>query len=163
VLTAVALAAAAVSAAGPIEFVAFVVPQIALRLCGGARPPLIVSAVLGALLVAGADLLARVALPGRELPVGLITAVVGAPSLQWSPADQEVVTEALEWTDMRDLADRPVEALSGGQRQRAWISMALAQGTEVLLLDEPTTFLDLAHQIDVLDLVKRLHRERRRT
>jgi iron complex transport system ATP-binding protein len=82
---------------------------------------------------------------------------------QWSPADQEVVTEALEWTDMRDLADRPVEELSGGQRQRAWISMALAQGTEVLLLDEPTTYLDLAHQIDVLDLVKRLHRERRRT
>ncbi|BCY08455.1 ABC transporter ATP-binding protein [Actinoplanes sp. L3-i22] len=82
---------------------------------------------------------------------------------QWSPADQEIVTEALAWTDMRDFADRPVEALSGGQRQRAWISMALAQGTDVLLLDEPTTFLDLAHQIDVLDLVGRLHRERDRT
>ncbi|MGK5682612.1 ABC transporter ATP-binding protein [Actinoplanes sp. URMC 104] len=82
---------------------------------------------------------------------------------QWSPADQRIVTEALEWTDMRALADRPVDALSGGQRQRAWISMALAQGTEVLLLDEPTTYLDLAHQIDVLDLVARLHRERGRT
>jgi iron-siderophore transport system ATP-binding protein len=82
---------------------------------------------------------------------------------QWSPDDQRIVTEALEWTDMRDLADRPVEALSGGQRQRAWISMALAQGTEVLLLDEPTTYLDLAHQIDVLDLIRRLHRERDRT
>ncbi|GAA2657932.1 ABC transporter ATP-binding protein [Paractinoplanes durhamensis] len=82
---------------------------------------------------------------------------------QWSAGDQEIVTEALEWTDMRDLADRRVEELSGGQRQRAWISMALAQGTEVLLLDEPTTYLDLAHQIDVLDLVKRLHRERGRT
>jgi iron complex transport system ATP-binding protein len=82
---------------------------------------------------------------------------------QWSPADQEVVTEALEWTDMRDLADRPVDELSGGQRQRAWISMALAQGTEFLLLDEPTTFLDLAHQLDVLDLVARLHRQRDRT
>ncbi|MEU4241659.1 iron chelate uptake ABC transporter family permease subunit [Actinoplanes sp. NPDC026619] len=83
VLVAVALAAAAVSAAGPIEFVAFVVPQIALRLCGGSRPPLIVSAVLGALLVSGADLVARVALPARELPVGLVTAIVGAPYLLW--------------------------------------------------------------------------------
>jgi iron-siderophore transport system permease protein len=83
VLTAVALAAAAVSAAGPIEFVAFVVPQIALRLCGGSRPPLVVSAVLGALLVSGADLVARTALPDRELPVGLVTAMVGAPYLLW--------------------------------------------------------------------------------
>ncbi|MBM2616691.1 ABC transporter ATP-binding protein [Actinoplanes sp. LDG1-06] len=82
---------------------------------------------------------------------------------QWSPADQKIVTEALEWTDMRELADRPVDTLSGGQRQRAWISMAVAQGTEVLLLDEPTTYLDLSHQIDVLDLVARLHRERDRT
>jgi iron complex transport system ATP-binding protein len=82
---------------------------------------------------------------------------------QWSAADQDIVTEALEWTGMRDLADRPVDALSGGQRQRAWISMALAQGTDIMLLDEPTTYLDLAHQIDVLDLVARLHRERRRT
>ncbi|MFI1993524.1 ABC transporter ATP-binding protein [Actinoplanes sp. NPDC020271] len=82
---------------------------------------------------------------------------------QWSGADQDVVTEVLEWTGMREFADRPVEALSGGQRQRAWISMALAQGTDMLLLDEPTTFLDLAHQIDVLDLVGRLHRERGRT
>ena len=58
---------------------------------------------------------------------------------------------------MTDLADRPVDELSGGQRQRAWISMALAQGTDLLLLDEPTTYLDLAHQIEVLDLVDRLH------
>ena len=64
---------------------------------------------------------------------------------------------------MADLADRPVDELSGGQRQRAWISMALAQGTDLLLLDEPTTYLDLAHQIDVLDLVGRLHAERGRT
>jgi iron complex transport system ATP-binding protein len=82
---------------------------------------------------------------------------------QWSAADQDVVTEALDWTDMLDLADRPVDTLSGGQRQRAWISMALAQGTEIMLLDEPTTYLDLSHQIDVLDLIARLHRERRRT
>ena len=82
---------------------------------------------------------------------------------QWSRDDEAVVAEALAWTDMADLADRPVDELSGGQRQRAWISMALAQGTDLLLLDEPTTYLDLSHQIDVLDLVGRLHAERGRT
>ena len=82
---------------------------------------------------------------------------------QWSRDDEAVVAEALAWTDMAALADRPVDALSGGQRQRAWISMALAQGTDLLLLDEPTTYLDLAHQIDVLELVARLHAERGRT
>ncbi|MCW2581927.1 MAG: fecE2 [Klenkia sp.] len=82
---------------------------------------------------------------------------------QWSRDDEAVVAEALSWTDMLDLADRPVDALSGGQRQRAWISMALAQGTDLLLLDEPTTYLDLSHQIDVLELVARLHAERGRT
>ncbi|MGY1773444.1 ABC transporter ATP-binding protein [Blastococcus sp. SYSU D00813] len=82
---------------------------------------------------------------------------------QWSRDDEDAVAEALSWTDMTELADRPVEALSGGQRQRAWISMALAQGTDLLLLDEPTTYLDLAHQIDVLELVARLHAERGRT
>jgi iron complex transport system ATP-binding protein len=82
---------------------------------------------------------------------------------QWSREDELAVGEALAWTDMSELADRPVEALSGGQRQRAWISMALAQGTDLLLLDEPTTYLDLAHQIDVLELVARLHAERGRT
>ncbi|RBY92826.1 ABC transporter ATP-binding protein [Blastococcus sp. TF02A-30] len=82
---------------------------------------------------------------------------------QWSRDDEAVVAEALEWTDMAGLGDRPVDALSGGQRQRAWISMALAQGTDLLLLDEPTTYLDLSHQIDVLELVGRLHAERGRT
>jgi iron complex transport system ATP-binding protein len=82
---------------------------------------------------------------------------------QWSRDDEALVAEALSWTDMADLADRPVDALSGGQRQRAWISMALAQGTDLLLLDEPTTYLDLSHQIDVLELVGRLHAERGRT
>ena len=62
-----------------------------------------------------------------------------------------------------DLADRPVDELSGGQRQRAWIAMAIAQETPMLLLDEPTTFLDLAHQIDVLDLVVDLNRREGRT
>ena len=82
---------------------------------------------------------------------------------QWSRDDEAVVAEALAWTDLSDLADRPVDELSGGQRQRAWISMALAQGTDLLLLDEPTTYLDLSHQIDVLDLVFRLHAHRGRT
>ncbi|MCW0211979.1 MAG: ABC transporter ATP-binding protein [Pseudonocardia sp.] len=82
---------------------------------------------------------------------------------QWSSDDEEAVAEALEWTGIADLAERPVDELSGGQRQRAWISMALAQGTDVLLLDEPTTFLDLSHQVEVLELVRRLHDEAGRT
>ncbi|MHC1560105.1 ABC transporter ATP-binding protein [Actinomycetospora sp. C-140] len=82
---------------------------------------------------------------------------------QWSAEDEEAVAEALEWTGMAGFAERTLDTLSGGQRQRVWISMALAQGTEVLLLDEPTTFLDLAHQVDVLELVARLNRERGRT
>ncbi|SFO33867.1 iron complex transport system ATP-binding protein [Geodermatophilus obscurus] len=82
---------------------------------------------------------------------------------QWSREDEAVVAEALTWTDMADLGDRPVDELSGGQRQRAWISMALAQETDLILLDEPTTYLDLSHQIDVLELVARLHTERGRT
>jgi iron complex transport system ATP-binding protein len=82
---------------------------------------------------------------------------------QWSRDDERVVAEALAWTDISELADRSVDELSGGQRQRAWLSMALAQGTDLLLLDEPTTYLDLAHQVDVLELVRRLHRERGRT
>ncbi|BAL90507.1 putative ABC transporter ATP-binding protein [Actinoplanes missouriensis 431] len=82
---------------------------------------------------------------------------------QWSGDDESLVADALRWTGMLEYASRPVDALSGGQRQRAWISMALAQGTDLLLLDEPTTFLDLAHQIDVLDLIRRLHREKGRT
>jgi iron complex transport system ATP-binding protein len=82
---------------------------------------------------------------------------------QFSPEDEAAVASALEMTGMAELAERTVDELSGGQRQRAWISMALAQGTDLLLLDEPTTYLDLAHQIDVLDLVQRLHREFGRT
>ncbi|MEU6341025.1 ABC transporter ATP-binding protein [Streptomyces sp. NPDC046977] len=82
---------------------------------------------------------------------------------QWSKADELAVHEALAATDMTDLADRAVDELSGGQRQRAWIAMAVAQGTPVLLLDEPTTYLDLAHQIDVLDLITDLNRREGRT
>ncbi|MFC8064852.1 ABC transporter ATP-binding protein [Streptomyces sp. NPDC057293] len=76
---------------------------------------------------------------------------------QWSSDDAAVVGRALAMTGVSDLADRPVDSLSGGQRQRVWISMTLAQGTDLLLLDEPTTYLDLAHAIDVLDLVDDLH------
>jgi iron complex transport system ATP-binding protein len=82
---------------------------------------------------------------------------------QWSADDEDAVAQALEWTGISDLAERPVDELSGGQRQRAWISMALAQGTDLLLLDEPTTFLDLVGQVDVLELVRRLHSEAGRT
>ncbi|HKR52395.1 MAG TPA: ABC transporter ATP-binding protein [Pseudonocardiaceae bacterium] len=82
---------------------------------------------------------------------------------QWSSDDETAVAKALSWTGMTEFAERTVDELSGGQRQRVWISMALAQGTDLVLLDEPTTFLDLAHQVDVLDLVERLHTEAGRT
>ncbi len=82
---------------------------------------------------------------------------------QWSPADETAVTDALAATGLVELADRPVDALSGGQRQRVWIAMVVAQGTPLLLLDEPTTFLDLAHQLDVLELLHRLNRDKGRT
>ncbi|MET7772200.1 ABC transporter ATP-binding protein [Nocardia sp. NPDC005366] len=82
---------------------------------------------------------------------------------QWSAGDESEVMTALEQTGIADLADRSLDELSGGQRQRAWISMALAQGTDILLLDEPTTYLDLAHSLEVLDLVDRLHDEMGRT
>jgi iron complex transport system ATP-binding protein len=76
---------------------------------------------------------------------------------QWSSDDAEVVQRALAMTGVADLANRSVDSLSGGQRQRVWISMTLAQGTDLLLLDEPTTYLDLAHAIDVIDLIDDLH------
>ncbi|CAL99761.1 iron complex transport system ATP-binding protein [Saccharopolyspora erythraea NRRL 2338] len=82
---------------------------------------------------------------------------------QWSSDDEAAVAEALGMTGIEDLAERTVDELSGGQRQRAWLSMALAQGTDLLLLDEPTTYLDLSHQVDVLDLIGRLHDDSGRT
>lgn len=77
---------------------------------------------------------------------------------QWTDDDQAAVDFALQVTRLTELAQRPVEALSGGQRQRVWIAMALAQKTPILLLDEPTTYLDLAHQIEVLELCTSLNR-----
>jgi iron complex transport system ATP-binding protein len=77
--------------------------------------------------------------------------------------DHEAIAEALVLTDMTGFADRVLESLSGGERQRAWIALALAQATPVLLLDEPTTFLDIGHQLEVLDLVHRLNAERHMT
>jgi iron complex transport system ATP-binding protein len=81
---------------------------------------------------------------------------------QWSTADEAAVTSAMEATRVAGLADRLVDELSGGQRQRVWIAMVLAQDTPILLLDEPTTFLDIAHQIELLDLLADL-RSRGRT
>lgn len=82
---------------------------------------------------------------------------------QWSPEDERVVAESMLATGVADLAGSPVDELSGGQRQRVWIAMALAQQTPLLLLDEPTTYLDIAHQIEVLDLCAQLHEEQGRT
>lgn len=82
---------------------------------------------------------------------------------QWSEADEAAVTDAMTATRVMELADRRVDELSGGQRQRVWVAMALAQETPLLLLDEPTTYLDITHQIELLDLCTRLNRERGRT
>ncbi|MDR0346853.1 MAG: ABC transporter ATP-binding protein [Coriobacteriales bacterium] len=80
---------------------------------------------------------------------------------QWSTADEQAVWRALADAHVETLADRTLDELSGGQRQRVWIAMALAQETPILLLDEPTTYLDIAHQIEVLDLAHTLYRQGR--
>ncbi|WP_347862399.1 ABC transporter ATP-binding protein [Salimicrobium sp. PL1-032A] len=82
---------------------------------------------------------------------------------RWSEQDETAVTKALADTNMEELKERTVDSLSGGQRQRAWIAMTLAQDTDTLLLDEPTTYLDMTHQIEVLDLLFDLNQEYNRT
>lgn len=82
---------------------------------------------------------------------------------QWTKEDERLVDLALETTGIKEFSERELDTLSGGQRQRAWIAMALAQDTDILLLDEPTTFLDLAHQIEVLDLLWELNHNQGRT
>src|SRR5690625_391784 len=94
-----------------------------------------------------ADLIAR----GRYPHQGLLR--------QWTQADEQAVLESMAATGVTDLSGRLVDELSGGQRQRAWVAMVLAQQTDILLLDEPTPFLDIAHQIDLLELFTDLHRE----
>ncbi|APC49519.1 ABC transporter [Virgibacillus halodenitrificans] len=82
---------------------------------------------------------------------------------QWSEKDEEAVVNSMEVTGMSEFADRKVDSLSGGQRQRAWIAMTLAQDTETILLDEPTTYLDMTHQIEILDLLYDLNQSEERT
>ncbi|MFB9832652.1 ABC transporter ATP-binding protein [Actinoallomurus acaciae] len=82
---------------------------------------------------------------------------------RWSVEDEHVVAEAMTLTGVADIAHRYVDELSGGQRQRAWLAMVLAQQTRIVLLDEPTTYLDIAHQYDVLDLCAGLRRDREQT
>jgi iron complex transport system ATP-binding protein len=125
----------------------------------GARPSKEVARRLGLLpqaltapdAITVADLVAR----GRYPHQGLLR--------QWSREDEAAVAAALCATDVEDLALRAVDELSGGQRQRVWLAMVLAQETPLLLLDEPTTFLDIAHQIEVLDLLADLHVQRGHT
>lgn len=82
---------------------------------------------------------------------------------QWSGADEAATVRAMELTGVAELAHRDVDALSGGQRQRVWLAMVLAQETPTILLDEPTTYLDLAHQVEMLQLCRRLNEEQDRT
>src|SRR5690606_21835438 len=77
--------------------------------------------------------------------------------------DNEIIDWALEVTRTNEMSDKPVDALSGGQRQRVWIALALAQDTDTIFLDEPTTYLDMAHQLEVLELLWRLNKQENKT
>ena len=80
-----------------------------------------------------------------------------------SKEDYEAVDEAMEMMGVTEFADRNVDELSGGQRQRVWIAMALAQDTDILFLDEPTTYLDITYQVEILDLLTDLNRKKKTT
>ncbi|GGM59324.1 ABC transporter ATP-binding protein [Dactylosporangium sucinum] len=82
---------------------------------------------------------------------------------RWTDADDDAVARALDATGTAELLDRPLRQLSGGQRQRVWVAMALAQDTDLLLLDEPTTYLDINHQVELLRLLRKLNAESGRT
>ena len=82
---------------------------------------------------------------------------------KWSQQDEDAVQQALRQTQLLELADRYVDELSGGQRQRVWLALVLAQQTDLLMLDEPTTYLDIAHQLEVLDLCRQLNRTHQKT
>ncbi|WP_421853235.1 ABC transporter ATP-binding protein [Marinomonas sp.] len=82
---------------------------------------------------------------------------------QWSSADERAVTDAMNIAQVNEFSDRPVDELSGGQRQRCWVAMVLAQETDLILLDEPTTFLDLKIQVDLMNLLARLAHDNNRT
>lgn len=101
--------------------------------------------------ITAADLVARGRYPYQKL------------IRQWSAEDEAAVVAAMTATGVLDLSGRLVDTLSGGQRQRVWVAMVLAQQTPIVLLDEPTTFLDIGHQIELLELCRRLNREHRNT
>ncbi len=166
----VLLTGAATAAAGPIGFVGLTVPHLARLLTGP-----------DSVLLDGADI---ASLPTRTVAtrLGLLPQTQVAPDgitvadlvargrhphhgwmRRWTGEDDAAVAAALRDTGTLELADRVLDELSGGQRQRVWIAMVLAQGTDLLLLDEPITYLDLAHQVDLLDLMIDLNRQRGRT
>ncbi len=101
--------------------------------------------------VSVAELVAR----GRYAHQGLFS--------QWSPEDEQAVKQAMRITRVEEFAELSVDALSGGQRQRVWIAMLLAQKTPILMLDEPTTYLDISHQLELLELFKKLNQQRGNT
>lgn len=177
---AVALAGAAVTGAGILGFVGLLAPHLA-RLLVGARHARLLPLGGGQIQLYGQALHT---LPSKEVARRLAILPQGptAPEglsveeLVWfgrhpyqgrfpvrREEDRTVVHWALDQTGMRIFAGRPLESLSGGQRQRAWIAMSLAQQTDILLLDEPTTYLDLSHQLEVLHLAQRLNREQGKT